>query len=181
MAKNLSRRLSYVLRHNPGSIGLTADSAGWVGVEELLAGLRARGRPVDRQQLDRCVATNNKQRFEFADDGARIRARQGHSFQVDLGYAPSKPPPRLFHGTFPNALASIRDEGLIPRNRHHVHLSADRRTAIEVGARRGRPVLLEVDAFAMAEAGHTFFVTGNGVWLTDAVPPGFIQSWGDLG
>ena len=63
--------------------------------------------------------------------------------------------------------------------RHHVHLSPDEATARAVGGRRGKPVILRIDTRAMQEAGHVFFVTPNGVWLTDTVPSSFIAGWGE--
>ncbi|MFC1409055.1 RNA 2'-phosphotransferase [Streptacidiphilus sp. N1-12] len=170
-----SRHLSLVLRHNPGSIGVTLDPAGWVDVSVLLAALAAHGRRLSRAELDEVVAENDKQRFAFDDSGTRIRASQGHSVDVDLGYTDSEPPARLFHGTHPGALDQIRREGLRPMNRHEVHLSPDPETATRVGARRGRPVVLTVDAARMAADGHRFRVSANGVWLTDAVPPEYLS------
>ena len=169
-----SRFLSLVLRHNPGRIGVTLDPAGWVDVDVLLPALAAHRHPLSRAQLDRVVAENDKQRFSFDATGTRIRASQGHSVPVDLGYADAEPPARLFHGTHPGAVAAIRREGLRPMQRHAVHLSADLATATRVGARRGRPVVLTVDAARMAADGHRFRVSANGVWLTDAVPPQYL-------
>ncbi len=173
--RRLSRRLSYVLRHRPDTLGITLDPAGWTDVGALLDALGKSGRAVTRSSLDACVANNDKQRFEFSPDGGRIRARQGHSVEVDLGYSPQAPPPVLFHGTVGKALPSILAGGLLPRNRHHVHLSAETQTARSVGSRRGRPVILTVDSAAMARDGHIFFRTGNGVWLTEAVPPEYLK------
>jgi len=169
-----SKFLSLVLRHDPGRLGLTLDQAGWVDVAVLLGALAARGRPLTRAQLDRVVAENDKQRFAYDADGARIRASQGHTVQVDLGYQDAEPPALLFHGTHPAALAAIWREGLRPMQRHAVHLSADADTATRVGARRGRPVVLTVDAARMSADGHRFRVSANGVWLTDAVAPQYL-------
>jgi putative RNA 2'-phosphotransferase len=167
----LSRRLSYVLRHAPGSIGLSLDDAGWVDVDELLTALARHGRPVTRTELDDVVARNDKQRFAVDATGTRIRASQGHSVPIDLGYAPERPPAELFHGTVERNLAGILAEGLRPGNRHAVHLSPDVSTARTVGARRGRPVVLRVDAAALAAEGARFTRSANGVWLVDTVPP----------
>ncbi|WP_171168246.1 RNA 2'-phosphotransferase [Streptomyces sp. I05A-00742] len=169
----VSKYLSRHLRHDPGRIGIRLDAEGWVRIDELLAAAAAHGFPFSREELDHVVAVNDKQRF--AVEGARIRARQGHSVTVDLALAPVEPPPYLYHGTVARNIAAIRAEGLRPMNRHHVHLSADRETATRVGARRGRPVVLPVDAGAMHAAGHVFLRTDNGVWLTDAVPPRFLR------
>jgi len=169
----LSKRMSKALRHEPGRVGLTLDPAGWVPVADLLAALG-----VDRADVDEVVATNDKSRFaiELGPDGIeRIRANQGHSVHVELGLAPVPPPERLYHGTSAAVLESIRATGLNRGGRHHVHLSADEQTARRVGARRGGAVvILTVDAGAMARAGHEFFRSDNGVWLTDEVPPQFL-------
>ena len=170
----VSKRLSYVLRHRPESVGLALDEAGWVPVDDLLAALHAAGLPLTRQQLDTVVATNDKRRFALDESGTRIRASQGHSRPVDLGYRPQPPPPELFHGTVQRSLPAILSEGLRPGRRHAVHLSEDVETARTVGARRGRPVVLRVDAAAMSAAGATFTRSANGVWLTDAVPPRYL-------
>jgi putative RNA 2'-phosphotransferase len=174
-----SKFLSYVLRHEPAAVGIALDSGGWVGVDVLLDACTRHGRPLSRTDLHEVVATSPKQRFALSDDGQRIRANQGHSTAVDLGYEPADPPDVLFHGTVARLLPAIRNEGLQRMERHHVHLSPDEATARAVGGRRGKPVILHIDARAMRDAGHVFFVTPNGVWLTDAVPSSFISGWGD--
>lgn len=169
----VSKYLSKHLRHEPGRIGIALDSQGWVEIDVLLAAAAAHGFAFGREELEHVVASNDKQRF--AIDGSRIRANQGHSVEVDLGLPVADPPPYLFHGTVVRSIAAIRAEGLRPMNRHHVHLSADRETATRVGARRGKPVVLSVDAGAMRAAGHEFRLSANGVWLVDRVPPQFLR------
>ncbi|TFV90216.1 RNA 2'-phosphotransferase [Blastococcus sp. CT_GayMR20] len=165
----MSKRLSYVLRHQPGSVGLVLDDAGWVDVDALLTALQ-----LTRGELEHVVATNDKQRFAFDDTGTRIRASQGHSRPVELGYRPERPPDVLFHGTVDRFLPAILAQGLVPGRRHAVHLSPDAATARSVGGRRGRAVVLRVDAAGMAAAGHTFTRSANGVWLTETVPPAYL-------
>ncbi|MFI6445324.1 RNA 2'-phosphotransferase [Kitasatospora sp. NPDC050543] len=169
-----SKRLSRILRHDPRSVGITLDEAGWVPVAELLAALARHGSRLTRAELDHVVETNNKRRFAYSPDGLRIRASQGHSVAVDLGLAAAEPPPVLFHGTTTRYLDAIFLEGLRPMSRQDVHLSADTETAVRVGSRHGRPVVLRVDAAAMAAAGHEFRLSANGVWLTDAVAPQYL-------
>jgi putative RNA 2'-phosphotransferase len=168
-----SKFLSYVLRHRPDAVGIELADGGWVEIETLLAALADHGRPVARATLDRIVAGTDKRRLQV--DGDRIRAAQGHTVPVDLGLAPVVPPSVLFHGTVEGFLAPIRAEGLTPQARTHVHLSADRHTATAVGARRGKPVILTVDAAGMHGAGHNFYRAANGVWLTALVPPQWIS------
>ncbi|MGY1697141.1 MULTISPECIES: RNA 2'-phosphotransferase [unclassified Geodermatophilus] len=170
----VSKRLSYVLRHRPDSVGLTLDDAGWVDVDALLAALAAHGLPLTREDLDRVVAANDKRRFAVDGTGTRIRASQGHSVPVALGYAAEQPPAVLFHGTPVRSLPAVLAEGLRPGRRHAVHLSADEATARAVGERRGRAAVLRVDAAALAAAGAVFTRSANGVWLVDAVPPGYL-------
>jgi len=166
-----SRFLSRVLRHRPGDIGITLDAQGWTSIDDLLA--RSNGR-LTRKDLHRVVAENDKQRFAISPDGQRIRANQGHSVDIDLGLAPSTPPETLFHGTADRFLVSIRQEGLTPRSRQHVHLSTDVETAIKVGQRYGTPVVLNIRAGKLHRQGQVFHVSENGVWLTSHVPVGCI-------
>lgn len=171
----VSKFLSLVLRHKPDTIGIELDPEGWADVGALLAGMAQKGTAIDFDQLVEVVETNDKRRFAFNEDRSRIRAVQGHSQSVELGYEPMQPPAKLFHGTVARFLPSIRDEGLKKGRRQYVHLSPDRDTATTVGARRGDPVILTVDTGRMHADGHCFYRADNGVWLTDHVPPGYID------
>jgi len=172
----ISRFLSLVLRHRPQEIGLKLDAEGWLEIDDVIAGAKRRGVRFDRQQLEQVVATNNKQRFAISPDGQRIRANQGHSVAgIDLNLQPIEPPEWLYHGTIQRFVASIRKQGLLKGSRQHVHLSADRETAIQVGSRRGKPVVLIIQAARLHRAKHVFHRSQNGVWLTDHVPPDFIS------
>jgi putative RNA 2'-phosphotransferase len=169
-----SKFLALVLRHDPGRIGIELDPAGWVDVQTLLAALKEHGRRLSRDQLDRVVAQNDKKRYEYDESGTRIRASQGHSVTVDLGYEPAEPPQTLYHGTATRTLDAIFKEGLKPGKRHHVHLSADEQTATKVGTRHGKPAVLIVDAERMRADGLVFFRSTNGVWLTEHVAPQYL-------
>lgn len=171
----ISKFLSLVLRHKPQLIGIELDAAGWTDIAILQARAAQAGRPIKRELLARIVAENDKQRFAISDDGLRIRANQGHSVDVDLELPVVAPPEFLYHGTAERFLPSILATGLERRNRHHVHLTANRATANNVGSRYGRPVVLRVAARRMAEAGHEFRCSENGVWLVDAVAVRFIE------
>lgn len=170
-----SKHMSLVLRHQPQSVGLTLDAQGWVDVDLFLQRLAAHGTRLSRADLDEIVATSEKQRYALSPDGTRIRANQGHSVTVDLGYEPATPPAVLLHGTIAAVLPAIREGGLRKMSRHHVHLSADEATARNVGGRRGAPVILHVDAAQMAADGFVFYRSTNGVWLTDHVPPRYVR------
>lgn len=170
----VSKYLSRHLRHEPERLSLELGPGGWVEVDALLAACAAHSLAVTREELQEVVARNDKRRFSFDPTGTRIRANQGHSVDVDLGLEPAEPPAVLYHGTARARLDAILAEGLRRMGRHHVHLSADADTATRVGARHGKPVVLEVAAAHMAADGHRFFLSDNGVWLTDAVPPHYL-------
>ena len=163
-----SKFLSLILRHAPEEIGLTLNDAGWASVDAILANNR---QPLTRDELIEIVETNPKQRFALSDDGQRIRARQGHSRNVDLGLKPMAPPDVLFHGTSIAVLGTILAEGLKPMGRQHVHLSADVETARNVGARHGKPAVLQVASGALHQQGQDFYLSENGVWLTGPIAP----------
>jgi putative RNA 2'-phosphotransferase len=171
----VSRFLSLVLRHEPEKIGLRLDPAGWAEVDALLAACARHGIELSRERLAEIVARNEKQRFGFDQSGRRIRANQGHSVPVKLDYPRVSPPEVLYHGTVRKFLPAILKEGLLKGARHHVHLSADKVTARNVGQRRGPPVILLVRSGEMHRAGHAFFPSANGVWLVDSVPPQFLN------
>ena len=173
--KRISKFLSLVLRHEPGKIGIVLDEHGWTDCDELIQAASRHSVRFDRATLLEIVRTNDKQRFALSDDGSHIRANQGHSVTVDLALAPKQPPETLYHGTVEKFIGAIRSAGLQKGERHHVHLSPDLTTATKVGQRRGKPVILTIRAAAMANAGHPFFLSDNGVWLTDTVPPEFIE------
>lgn len=171
----ISKFLSLVLRHKPETIGLTLDPAGWASVGELLQACARHNFPLSLEELQAVVAANDKQRFAFSEDGRRIRASQGHSVEVELGYEAAEPPELLYHGTVERFLPSIRTKGLLKGQRHHVHLAADRVTAAKVGSRRGQAVILTVHSGQMYRAGYPFYQSANGVWLTGHVPPQYLE------
>ncbi len=175
--KRISKFLSLVLRHQPETIGIELDPNGWVEVETLLTAMEnsKHRQNVSLAQLEEVVSSNDKQRFEFDDARHRIRARQGHSVEIDLGLSPSVPPEYLMHGSSTDSIPLIRQSGLKKMNRHDVHLHVDDSLAVDVGGRHGKPVLLKIRAREMHKKGYQFFVTANDVWLTDNVPPEFIQ------
>lgn len=172
--KKLSKFLSLVLRHQPETIDLSLDEGGWAKVEELIQKSRLQQLELDFEKLSYIVESNDKQRFSFSPDHKKIRANQGHSIPVNLGLMAQEPPSLLFHGTATRNVEAIQQKGLIKGARHHVHLSTERETAIKVGMRYGKPVVLQVNAGAMYREGFAFYCSENGVWLTDHVPTQYI-------
>jgi putative RNA 2'-phosphotransferase len=170
----LSKFLSFVLRHEPDEIGLALGPEGWANIDELVEKANAAGTQFARADLLEIVASSDKKRFSLSADGLNIRAAQGHSVPVELGLPPQEPPPILYHGTATRFVEAILSEGLKPQARQQVHLSSDEATAQRVGQRHGKPHIFKVDAGGMHARGFRFFRADNGVWLTDHVPPEFL-------
>lgn len=169
-----SKFLCFVLRHNPGAVGISLDPSGWVRVQDLIAGAASAGRNIDLDTLRLIVERDEKRRYALSEDGAFIRANYGHSVPVDLGLEHGEPPVHLYHGTADRNLDAIRAGGLQSGRRLFVHLSVDATTAAGVGRRHGTPVVLKVLALDMHGAGHRFYHSESGIWLTRYVPPGYI-------
>lgn len=167
----ISKMLSLVLRHQPGTIGLVLDPHGWADTAELIEKMNRHGYPLTESLLQQVVATNDKQRFSFNGDKTRIRAAQGHSLEVDLQLEAAVPPPFLYHGTGRRAVDSILASGLQKQKRQHVHLSAGLETAVKVGRRHGTPKVFVVRSGDMHREGYTFYLSDNSVWLVEEVPP----------
>ena len=171
----ISKFLSLVLRHKPETIQIQLDDNGWVSVRELIEKLNNNGKAINLEILKYVVETNSKKRFAFNDNKTKIRASQGHSLQIDLKYKPINPPDKLYHGTSERFLNSILKSGIEKRNRQHVHLSSDIETALKVGQRHGKPVILKIQTAKMHMDGHKFYLSENNVWLTDYVPVEYIK------
>ena len=172
----ISKFLSYVLRHKPESIGLELDKNGWASIDRLVRCTNASGQNLSRKVIEEVVQANDKKRFSVSDDGMRIRASQGHSVDIDLGLKPEPPPKYLYHGTATRFLDSILTSGLNSRERQYVHLSSDVKTAVRVGQRHGKPVILVINAGKMNADGYSFFLSDNGVWLTEHVPLEYLET-----
>ncbi len=166
----ISKFLSYVLRHKPEAIGIQLNAEGWISVEELIDAANKDGNNLNRALLDEVVFTNDKQRFAYSADGLSIRANQGHSVDIELALKPTTPPDTLYHGTATRFIESIKEQGLIKKQRQHVHLSALNETAVSVGQRHGKPIVLSINSKQMHDDGHLFYLSNNGVWLIEFVP-----------
>ena len=172
----ISKFLSYVLRHRPDTIGITLDLEGWTDISALIMAAANCGKHLDRDLIQALVTKGHKKRFAFSEDGLRIRALQGHSTEnVDIKYEAHIPPEFLFHGTATSHIESILKKGLMPRSRQYVHLSQDEHTALAVGKRHGKPIVLRIKSLLMYEQGYKFFQAENGVWLAGKIPTEFIE------
>lgn len=171
-----SQFIALILRHKPETIGITLDEHGWANVQELIDGINATGKHhLDMELLEEIVRLDEKQRYSFNEDRSLIRANQGHSIPVDVDLRETLPPKVLYHGTGEKYVPSIDEQGLIPKSRLYVHMSADKETAKTVGSRHGRPVIYEIDCKSMSEDGYRFYLSENHVWLTKAVPAKYLK------
>lgn len=169
--QSASKFISLVLRHRPEIIGVRLEYHGaWVPVKAVL-----RGAKLTMEELELIVESDAKGRYSFNEDKTKIRANQGHSVEVDLGLAPAQPPEKLYHGTVGRFLGGIQKEGLRAGERQFVHLSADVETALSVGRRRGKPVVIQIAAGRMYEDGYQFFLSANGVWMTKEAPAAYLK------
>ena len=169
-----SKFIALILRHKPEVIGITLDEHGRANVDELIAGI-SKTRPMNREILDEIVQTDSKQRYSFNEDKTLIRANQGHSVPVDVELQQKEPPELLWHGTGEKYVSSIDAQGLLPKSRLYVHLSADAQTAKQVGARHGKPVVYQIAARQMYKDGIPFYYSVNGIWLTKLVPVRYLN------
>ncbi len=173
--KKLSKFLSLILRHRPEVIGIELTAQGWASIEELLNKMADNGKSYTLKDIQEVVTNNDKKRFKISEDGKYIRANQGHSIKVDLGLTPQIPPEVLYHGTAQKYLDSIFQNGLQKRKRAHVHLSKEVATAVKVGSRHGKPVVLKINSQIMQIEGFQFYLSENGVWLTEYVPISYFE------
>lgn len=174
-----SKLLSYILRHHPDKYNLQLDKNGWVNIEILLNAINNstnnKCRKITYDEIMEIVRLCDKQRFQLDDNRTKIRASQGHSIEVDLEFTPKIPPNILFHGTVEKVKDVILEQGINKMARNHVHLSSNIQTAIEVGKRRGHPIVAIVDAQQMHRDGIEFYVSANNVWLTDYIDPKYVK------
>lgn len=173
--KRISKLISLLLRHKPEVKDLNIDKNGWVGVKSLITAI-----DITKEELDYIVDNNDKQRFEYNLNHSKIRARQGHSLpNVTIPFKATRPPKVLYHGTTDANKIDIVNLGIKKMGRNNVHLSVDIDTAITVGKRHCKknelPIIFRIDAERMFEDGGVFYLSDNGVWLTDYVDSKYFE------
>jgi putative RNA 2'-phosphotransferase len=171
----ISKFLSLILRHKPETIDLNLDENGWADVKELLEKSAQNGNDFTRKELETVVEKNDKKRFTFDARREKIRASQGHSITVEIGFEEKTPPKTLYHGTAEKNVEAILQNGLQKMQRHHVHLSTEIETARAVGTRYGKPVIFQINTENMLAENFKFYVSANGVWLVERVPAQFLE------
>ena len=166
---NKSKFLAYILRHKPEKANLKLDKDGWVLVNDLISNT-----DISISELEEIVKTDDKKRYSFNIDKTMVKANQGHSTNTVIKFTKKNPPVVLYHGTTSRFWDSIQKRGLDKMNRQYVHLSENEETAYKVGIRHGEPIILKINCFEMVKDGYEFFISDNGVWLIDNVPPKYI-------
>lgn len=178
--EKMSKFLSLILRHKPEEIGLKLDREGYIKVNELIEAVNKSGRELNEDILADIVHKDSKKRYSFNKGYDKIRANQGHSIKVDLGLPQAAPKSKLYHGTVNKSVKSINEKGLLKGSREHVHLSESINDAKEVGKRRGKPVVYEIDTLKMIKDGYVFYLSENDVWLTSNIPAKYLILKEDL-
>lgn len=173
--KEYSKFLSLILRHQPEIINIQLTYDGWADIDELIEKSKTKNIFLSHELIKEISDKSDKQRFKISDDRKRIRANQGHSIKVDVGLKKQNPPEILFHGTATRFIESIKEHGLVPGSRQFVHLSKDEETAIKVGARHGKAIVLTIESGKMHHNGFEFFLSENNVWLAKKIPREYIN------
>ena len=174
--QELSKEISYALRHAPWEYELEMDEKGWVPIEQLLDALHGKKKWINICETDliKMIELSEKKRHEI--ENGKISAFYGHSIPMKIVKEEKMPPDVLYHGTARRFMESIMEKGLLPQNRQYVHLSQDIETAENVGKRHdGKPCILMIDAKRAWDQGIKFYLGNEKVWLADAVPSQFIE------
>ena len=172
--QHIGKCMAYLLRHRPQDANLEMDTRGWVDLAALVDGMNGMGYDITSADICDTVENDEKMRFELSSDATYVRALQGHSVDVDPDLVQATPPDVLYHGSATRFAPSIEEMGIISQNRNFVHLSLDPKSAKAIGTRHGTPCVYTIDAGKMARDGYIFYLSRNGIWLTDAVPPEYL-------
>ena len=175
--EELSKEISYALRHAPWEYELEMDEEGWVPVEQLLDALHReeKWKNIGEADLRRMIDESEKKRHEIKDK--KIRAFYGHSIPMKILKEEKMPPDILYHGTARRFMKSIMENGLLPQSRQYVHLSKDLETAEKVGKRHdNKPCILIIDAKRAWSEGVKFYLGNEKVWLADTIPSKYIEN-----
>jgi len=172
-AERISRFLSFLLRHQPREYPLSFDRRGFVTWGDLVYLAQERFADVTEEEIRRVVEEPDKQRFELKE--GKVRATYGHSFPVDLGPEAAEPPVELYLGAARDIAQLALQNGLKPRDRRYIHLSASLDEARAVGERRDpAPAIIVVDAATAHAEGIRFYKSGP-LFLVENVPAKYLS------
>lgn len=184
----ISKALSYLLRHGAEKEHLAMDAQGYVLLGDLLRNNRLKSHRATAEDVARVVQNNNKKRFTLVtrDDGQQyVCANQGHSLKKVsndnlqlLEQSREAYPAQLIHGTTRQKLRLILASGGLSRmGRNHIHF-----TSVQVshdehvsGLRTFSDVLIFVDIDKLLRQDSIrFYKSLNDVYLTEGDASGML-------
>jgi len=172
--EKLGRLISGILRHFPDKFGLNMDKNGWVNSESLVRAVRRRYRWANRWIIKALIYSDEKKRYELSDD--KIRARYGHSVDVELSDMPEAQEDVLYYGTSEEEAQRMVEIGIKPVNQTFVHLSTTIEKSEEVARlRTDSPIILEVDAKGARRDGIRIVKANEIIALAKEIPAKYIK------
>jgi len=171
--EQLGRLVAGCLRHFPGDLGLVMDGQGWVDLTSLGQVVASRHRWAGKELVIALVQSDSKQRYEIAGD--RVRARYGHSVDVELDH-PENKLPRLYYGASEEEADRILEIGIKPASQKYVHLSTTAEKAWHVATfRTGNPRVIQAEAAAAQQAGVKMMTVNDDIVISDMIPARFLS------
>lgn len=189
----ISKALSYLLRHGAIKEKLNIDSNGFIPLNDILSHNRIKTHKATLEDVLRIVENNDKKRFtlkqqkengESSNEGYVICANQGHSIEsvsADETLVPlldaTDFPPVIIHGTYLNKLPLIYESGgLSKMNRNHIHFAYDNDPdKVVSGMRKSCNVLIYLDINKCIDQGIKFYRSANNVILSPGNDEGKIK------
>jgi putative RNA 2'-phosphotransferase len=171
--EQLGRLVAGCLRHFPGDLGLVMDGQGWVDLTSLGQVVASRHHWAGKELVIALVQSDSKQRYEIAGD--RVRARYGHSVDVELDH-PENKLPRLYYGASEEEADRILEIGIKPASQRYVHLSTTAEKAWHVATfRTGNPRVIQAEAAAAQQAGVRMMTVNDDIVISDMIPARFLS------
>lgn len=178
--QNLSKGLSWLLRHHVVDQGLSITPGGYVLCEDILKLSAFNKFTFDDIKI--VVDNNNKKRFTLKEEDSKwyIRANQGHSHEVasqlnqdEVLTKITQPLELIVHGTTLKNYNIIKKSGLKKIGRWHIHFAITddfvEGNTQQSGIRSSSRILIYLNMeLAMAD-GIEFFMSDNKVVLSQGV------------
>ncbi|CAK1543298.1 unnamed protein product [Leptosia nina] len=179
----ISKSLSWILRHGVQREGLEISDEGYVSLSTLLR--HKKFRKYNFNDIKRVVDSNDKQRFKLRLNPStslwEIKANQGHSIKSvknsELIPIIQDKYPLVIHGTYLRNWDNIKIQGLSHMSRNHIHFAKGlpNDPNIKSGIRRDAQVLIYINLKKALQGGIKFFESENGVILTEGDANGFLK------
>lgn len=171
--ERLGRFISGALRHFPDDLGLAMNQHGWVDVEFLVDAMKTRYKWSNREKLFSIIESDEKGRYEIK--GNKIRARYGHSVDIDLDHEENTLP-ELYYGASREEADILIEKGIKPVKQRYVHLSISADKAIEVAKIHTEdPVIFAINAKEAQDDGLVLLKATESIVLADEIPPQYLS------